>query len=142
MCSISQHSLIFEIVREIMSAIPVAGQQREISNEEERERNIQLHLVLMMHTATCESQQCPSANCAKMKSYFKHERQCRVRGCNICRRFRPLYTIHANRCDQSKCPVPNCAILQERWRQQTLQVQQVTDELKLQFPNWSAFGDS
>jgi E1A/CREB-binding protein len=44
----------------------------------ERQRNIQLHIQLIEHASRCNSPQCTSSNCAKMKSYLQHGRSCKV----------------------------------------------------------------
>ena len=44
----------------------------------ERQRNIQLHIQLIEHASRCNSSQCTSSNCAKMKSYLQHGRICNV----------------------------------------------------------------
>jgi E1A/CREB-binding protein len=44
----------------------------------ERQRNIQLHIQLIEHASRCNSSQCQSSNCAKMKSYLQHGRVCTV----------------------------------------------------------------
>ena len=53
---------------------------RALTEEErrERQRNIQLHIQLIEHASRCNSPQCTSSNCVKMKSYLQHGRICKV----------------------------------------------------------------
>jgi len=115
-----------------LTAIPVAGQSSELTDKDrkERQRSIQLHMTLLLHAATCKSQKCTSANCAKMKGLLKHGAQCKVKatgGCNVCKRIWALLQIHAKTCKVSNCPVPNCQAIRERFRQITLQQQSMDD---------------
>lgn len=95
----------------------------------ERERSVQLHLVLLSHAARCKEDKCPSANCARMKVLLRHEQACKVRakgGCGACKRIWALLHIHARTCGNastSPCHVPHCQ--QVRQRHLRLQQQQV-----------------
>mmetsp|Transcript_19184 Transcript_19184/g.24436 ORF Transcript_19184/g.24436 Transcript_19184/m.24436 type:complete len:931 (+) Transcript_19184:3-2795(+) len=116
-----------------LKAIPVAsGQQNELTEAQrkERQRNIHLHMTLLLHAATCKSPKCPSANCTKMKGLLKHGAQCQIKangGCNVCKRIWALLQIHARQCKQSTCPVPYCMSIRERFRQLTMQQQAMDD---------------
>ena len=44
----------------------------------DRERQIKLHIQLLEHASLCQSGSCPSPNCAKMKNYLKHFKDCPV----------------------------------------------------------------
>ena len=57
---------------------PGAGNGLTEEERRERQRNIQLHIQLIEHAARCNSPQCSSNNCAKMKSYLLHGRSCKV----------------------------------------------------------------
>merc|ERR1719330_159460 len=87
----------------------------------DRERNFQLHMKLLQHTATCLSSKCPLANCTKLKGFFRHTAACQVKargGCILCRRMWVLLQMHARQCKQSQCPVPKCTAIREKFRQQ------------------------
>jgi E1A/CREB-binding protein len=114
---------------------PVAitsAQQNELtdSQRKERQRSIQLHMTLLLHAATCNSAECPSANCTKMKGLLKHGAQCQVKatgGCNVCKRIWALLQIHARQCKTKVCRVPNCMAIRERVRQLKKQQQAMDD---------------
>ncbi|EED87256.1 hypothetical protein THAPSDRAFT_263785, partial [Thalassiosira pseudonana CCMP1335] len=122
-----------------LKAIPVGNQQNNLTAEQrkERQRSIQLHMTLLLHAATCKSQKCASANCAKMKGLLKHGSSCKVKangGCHVCKRIWALLQIHARQCKEDNCPVPNCMAIRERFRQLTLQ-QQAMDDRRRQMMN-------
>jgi len=106
-----------------LKPIPVAsGQQQQMTEEQrkERQRSIQLHMTLLLHAATCQKPDCPSANCTKMKGLLKHGASCQIKangGCHICKRIWALLQIHARQCKAKQCPVPNCTAIRERFRQ-------------------------
>jgi hypothetical protein len=53
---------------------PLTEEQRR-----ERNRSIQLHLQLLLHSARdCIGKKCASKNCEKMKEFLKHEPTCKV----------------------------------------------------------------
>lgn len=115
-----------------LKPIAVSGQQTELTDAQrkERQRSIQLHMTLLQHAATCNSQKCPSANCTKMKGLLKHGAQCKVKaagGCNVCKRIWALLQIHARQCKATQCPVPNCMAIRERVRQLKKQQQAMDD---------------
>jgi len=86
----------------------------------ERQKSIALHMTLLMHSSTCRSTKCSSANCAKMKGLLKHGANCKVKangGCNVCKRVWALLQIHARQCQTENCPVLNCNAIRERYRQ-------------------------
>lgn len=116
-----------------------SGPQNELNDAQrkERQRSIQLHMTLLLHAATCNSQNCPSANCTKMKGLLKHGAQCQVKatgGCNVCKRIWALLQIHARQCKATSCPVPNCMAIRERVRQ-LKQQQQAMDDRRRQEMN-------
>mmetsp|Transcript_1361 Transcript_1361/g.2314 ORF Transcript_1361/g.2314 Transcript_1361/m.2314 type:complete len:1768 (+) Transcript_1361:193-5496(+) len=122
-----------------LQPIPVGSQQSSLTPEQrkERQRSIQLHMTLLLHASTCRSQECQSANCAKMKGLLKHGTTCKVKangGCNVCKRIWALLQIHAKQCKQENCPVPNCMAIRERYRQLQLQ-QQAMDDRRRQMMN-------
>merc|ERR1719174_1389420 len=95
--------------------------QAQLTEEQrrDRQRSIQLHMQLLQHASGCRNQQCPSANCNKMKNLLKHGATCVTRvqgGCAICRRIWALLQIHARQCRRDTCMVPKCRQLKEQLR--------------------------
>lgn len=95
--------------------------QAQLTEEQrrDRQRSIQLHMQLLQHASGCQNQQCPSANCNKMKNLLKHGATCMTRvqgGCAICRRIWALLQIHARQCRRDTCMVPKCRQLKEQLR--------------------------
>jgi len=95
--------------------------QAQLTEEQRRDRHrsIQLHMQLLQHASGCRNQQCPSANCNKMKNLLKHGANCTTRvqgGCAICRRIWALLQIHARQCRREACVVPKCRQLKEQLR--------------------------
>ncbi len=122
-----------------LQTLRVGSEQSALTPEQrkERQRSIQLHMTLLLHASTCRSQECQSANCAKMKGLLKHGTTCKVKangGCNVCKRIWALLQIHAKQCKQENCPVPNCMAIRERYRQLRLQ-QQAMDDRRRQMMN-------
>jgi len=96
----------------------------------ERQRNLQLHIQLIEHASRCTSSSCGSSNCAKMKSYLKHGRTCKLKasgGCKICKRIWTLLRIHAQKCKDTVCPIPQCMAIREKIRQLAKQQQAMDD---------------
>jgi len=64
-----------------LTPTPVGEQQSQLmeAQRQERQRHIQLHLQLLQHAATCNSPNCPSRNCIKMKGLLRHGSTCTVR---------------------------------------------------------------
>jgi len=117
-----------------LQAIPVnTGEQKSQQTDaqrRERQRNIQLHLQLLRHAATCTSPTCHSANCMKMKGIFRHASSCpnRANGsCHVCKRIWMLFQIHARQCKEANCKVPNCNAIREKLRQLKKQQQAMDD---------------
>merc|ERR1712151_987254 len=73
----------------------------------DRQRNIQLHIQLIVHAAKCDSKTCKSTNCAKMKGFLQH-------------------------CKNPVCTVPNCLSIRERFRQLAKQQQAMDDRRRLE----------
>jgi E1A/CREB-binding protein len=95
--------------------------QAQLTEEQrrDRQRSIQLHMQLLQHASGCRNEQCPSANCNKMKNLLKHGATCITRvqgGCAICRRIWALLQIHARQCRRETCMVPKCRQLKEQLR--------------------------
>ena len=62
-----------------------------------RQKSIDLHLRLLVHSSSCQNPQCPSQNCRKMKTLLEHTKTCSPRArrqlCQICRRVIALLQI-------------------------------------------------
>lgn len=96
----------------------------------ERKRSLELHLQLLQHAATCNTTECKSRNCLKMKEFLKHDQNCKIRvakGCPVCKRIHSILQLHARSCRNDSCQVPNCAPLKDQMRQQANR-QQIMDD--------------
>eukprot|EP00547_Thalassionema_nitzschioides_P017986 CAMPEP_0194252774 /NCGR_PEP_ID=MMETSP0158-20130606/28374_1 /TAXON_ID=33649 /ORGANISM="Thalassionema nitzschioides, Strain L26-B" /LENGTH=428 /DNA_ID=CAMNT_0038990263 /DNA_START=48 /DNA_END=1334 /DNA_ORIENTATION=- len=72
------------------------------------------------HVTKCNSPSCPSSNCAKMKSYLQHGKDCQVKhsgGCIICKRIWTTLCTHAMSCENSLCRIPQCKAIRVKMRQ-------------------------
>jgi len=127
------------------------------AQRKQRQRNLELHIQLIEHASRCTSPSCSSKNCAKMKEYLQHARNCKVNiqmslfcsaklynqpshvfsfmclqtkvvgGCRICKRIWTLLRIHAQRCKEPVCPIPQCMIIREKMRELKKQQQAMDD---------------
>jgi len=91
---------------------------RAMSAEERQARMLQLQrtMELLVHASACQSPQCQSSNCAKVKTLFQHAFSCTMKatgGCGLCRRMWTLLQVHAKGCQKPNCPVPRCRDLKE-----------------------------
>jgi hypothetical protein len=107
---------------------PLKKQSHTHENAEQRQRNIALHIHLLVHASQCRNDKCPSGNCKKMKNLLRHGQTCQKKvrgGCNICRRIWALLQIHARGCraPYGKCPVPRCRQLRDFQRKARIQEQ-------------------
>merc|ERR1711998_388165 len=81
----------------------VSGQPTQQLTEEqkkEREKSIQMHLHLLNHASSCNSQ-CKSKNCARMRDFLRHDQTCKngtKGGCPLCKKMHNLFTLHARSC--------------------------------------------
>lgn len=115
--------------------MPVSGSSsvQPLTEEQRRERNrsIQLHLQLLLHSARdCVGKTCASKNCEKMKEFLKHEPTCKVgfkKGCPTCKKVLNLLNLHARSCRVDQCPVPKCMEIKEKTRQNQLKQRQMDD---------------
>ena len=75
-----------------------------------RQRNIELHLLLLQHAHQCTNPTCPSSNCRKMKELLEHQKNCQsgFNNCIRCRRLKFLIDFHSQRCYNRNCTIPNC----------------------------------
>ena len=105
---------------------PLTEEQRR-----ERNRSIQLHLQLLLHSARdCVGKKCASKNCEKMKEFLRHEPTCPVgtkKGCPTCKKVLNLLNLHARNCRVDDCPVPKCKEIKEKTRQNQLKQRQMDD---------------
>uniref|UniRef100_K3X9X7 histone acetyltransferase n=1 Tax=Globisporangium ultimum (strain ATCC 200006 / CBS 805.95 / DAOM BR144) TaxID=431595 RepID=K3X9X7_GLOUD len=103
-------------------------EQRRV--QENRAKNVRLHMQLLVHSSTCANGSCGSSNCEKMKELMRHGAQCKLRaygGCTICRRVWALLQLHARQCREYECKVPRCHDLREHVRKLQLQQQLMDD---------------
>jgi len=125
-----------------MSVESDSGQEGQTSSSglteeqrQQRQRNLMLHIQLIEHASRCKSSSCTSSNCAKMKNYLQHARNCRVKvqgGCKICKRIWTLLRIHAQKCKDTVCPIPQCMAIRDRMRQLQKQQQAMDDRRRLE----------
>ena len=114
-------------------AVSGSSSVQPLTDEQRRERNrsIQLHLQLLLHSARdCIGKKCTSKNCEKMKEFLKHEPNCKVgtkKGCPTCKKVLNLLTLHARNCRVENCPVPKCVEIKEKIRQQQLKQRQMDE---------------
>ena len=55
------------------AAVLSSDKKRKKTDEmNDRAKNIQLHMTLLVHASACRNNKCPSANCAKMKALLTH----------------------------------------------------------------------
>mmetsp|Transcript_12695 Transcript_12695/g.29860 ORF Transcript_12695/g.29860 Transcript_12695/m.29860 type:complete len:283 (+) Transcript_12695:473-1321(+) len=110
---------------EIVGPEPTESAERRAA----REKSILLHMRLLTHTSTCNSPQCTSQNCRKLKSLLRHSMVCPARGnkqvCHVCRRVYALLHIHARDCREDSCTVLHCRVFRERIRQTRRQQSQM-----------------
>jgi len=100
-----------------------------MSKEERQQRMKQLQrtMELLVHASGCQSEKCSSSNCTKVKSLFQHAFTCQMKatgGCGLCRRLWTLLQVHAKGCFQADCPVPRCRDLKEYRRRAAEQVEE------------------
>ena len=77
---ICTHTLVAKAV-ETDSNQSSSGSSSNLTEDQlkERQRNINLHIKLLEHASLCNSDNCASSNCAKMKQYLNHSKDCKVR---------------------------------------------------------------
>lgn len=115
--------------------MPASADNSELTEIEEQRkelhRNVHLHLSLLLHAVKCDTANCPSAQCAKMKGVLNHGRTCTqlktTGSCDLCRRIWALLQLHARKCKVSMCPVPKCMAIRERLLQLKRQQQALED---------------
>jgi len=114
-------------------AVSGSSSLQPLTEEQRRERNrsIQLHLQLLLHSARdCIGKKCNSKNCEKMKEFLKHEPSCKVgfkKGCPTCKKVLNLLNLHARSCRVDDCPVPRCVQIKDKIKQNLLKQRQMDD---------------
>lgn len=109
----------------------------------DRQRKLLIQIQLVEHASRCDSKECTSSNCVKMKTYLKHASQCRVKvvgGCKICKRIWTLLRIHAQKCKTAECPIPQCNAIRDKMRQLQKQQQAMDDRRRLEMNRHMRFG--
>ena len=106
---------------ELKKVDPLKDSNNGGQNASVQKKNVQLHMKLLQHAASCRDPGCKSTNCTKMKALLKHGAKCETRatgGCRICRRIWALLQIHARQCrlPHGQCKVPRCADLKTHLR--------------------------
>ncbi|CAK9098049.1 Histone acetyltransferase HAC1 [Durusdinium trenchii] len=104
-----------------MKRIEQKNRSKEDEEKKNHNKNIQLHMELLVHASSCNQRDCNSRNCSKMKALLAHGKSCMVRlsgNCRICRRIWVLLQIHARQCRKpsGRCPVPRCADIKDHLR--------------------------
>jgi E1A/CREB-binding protein len=76
------HQLVGKVV-ETESNKSGSGSNSNLTEKQrkERQKNINLHIKLLEHASMCNSPNCASSNCAKMKNYLEHSQDCKVCVC-------------------------------------------------------------
>ena len=116
-----------------LRAVSVANGQpaQQLTEEQrkEREKSIQMHLHLLNHASSCNSQ-CKSKNCARMREFLRHGQTCKngtKGGCPLCKKIYNLLTLHARSCKNDNCKVAKCNEIREQMRKME-QRQQAMDD--------------
>ena len=108
------------------------NQPKQLTEEQrrDRQRSLLVHLQLLMHSVNCDSKECVSRNCIKMKEFIKHEMECKIKvqkGCPQCKRMYNLLQMHAKACRLEVCKVPNCGAIREHIKQMEMRQQLMDD---------------
>lgn len=101
-----------------MATSSTTAPPKQVTEEQrrERQRNVALHLQLLVHASCCNAESCSSKNCLKMKDFLKHGNTCKdtiKKGCPLCKRIHNLLQLHARQCKLERCPVPKCREIRE-----------------------------
>ena len=118
-------------------AVGGSNQAKKLTEEQrkERQRSIQVHLQLLVHSSTCDG--CTSRNCHKMKDFIKHGQNCPYgtkKGCHNCKRIYNILQLHARSCRVDKCPVFKCVEIRAHLRNRA-QIQQQMDDNRRRMMN-------
>jgi E1A/CREB-binding protein len=108
---------------------PASREAESAERRRARQKSVDLHMRLLIHSSSCTNPQCPSQNCRKMKGLLEHTKVCSSRStkkpCQICRRVFALLQIHSRDCRDDACPVLYCKVFRERVRQMRRQQNQL-----------------
>eukprot|EP00239_Pterosperma_sp_CCMP1384_P009689 CAMPEP_0197866002 /NCGR_PEP_ID=MMETSP1438-20131217/43976_1 /TAXON_ID=1461541 /ORGANISM="Pterosperma sp., Strain CCMP1384" /LENGTH=1499 /DNA_ID=CAMNT_0043484531 /DNA_START=201 /DNA_END=4700 /DNA_ORIENTATION=- len=104
------------------------GEGRPMTDQDRRARlaNLQRTMALLVHASSCSVQNCPTVDCYKVKTLFKHGMECTRKaggGCHYCRRMCTLLQVHAKNCRDDNCQVPRCRDLKSYRRMQHEQME-------------------
>lgn len=119
------------------------GSRLTDAQRQERQRKLMMHIQLIEHASKCNSKNCSSSNCARMKNYLKHASVCKTKvmgGCKICKRIWTLLRIHAQKCKERNCAIPQCNAIREKMRQLQKQQQAMDDRRRLEMNRHMRFG--
>jgi len=112
----------------------------KLSNEE-RARNLNEHLKLLVHATTCKiigKNRCKVHSCHSMKQLIHHLKTCTVahkNTCTVCTRVLSLLSMHAKQCNvRGRCSVLFCDRIRER-NKRLLQPQQLMDDRRREAQN-------
>lgn len=124
---IHQHQL-----RTLGDAASNAPQQLTEQQRKDRQKNLQMHLQLLHHSANLciNNPLCVSRNCMQMKKFLEHELTCPIKvqkGCPQCKKMYSLLQLHARSCRIDNCKVPNCAAIRDHMRQMEQRQQKMDD---------------
>lgn len=126
---ICTHTLVAKAVETNQAS---SGSNSNLTDDQrkERQRNINLHIKLLEHASLCNNDNCASSNCAKMKQYLNHSKDCKEKmagGCKICKRIWTLLRYHATSCKDPNCKIPQCKNIRDRMRLLAKQQQAMDD---------------
>lgn len=104
-----------------LKQLPISGdgglpQQLTEEQRRERQRNLQLHLQLLLHSSSCIGTECNVRSCKKMKEYIDHFHSCKdsvAKRCPTCSKLNAILQIHARHCRVDDCKVPKCGEIKE-----------------------------
>ena len=124
---IHQHQL-----RTLGDAASAAPQQLTEQQRKDKQKNLQMHLQLLHHSANLciNNPACVSRNCMQMKKFLEHELTCPIKvqkGCPQCKKMYSLLQLHARSCRVDNCKVPNCAAIRDHIRQMEQRQQKMDD---------------
>jgi len=117
---------------------PIDMESRGESHEE-RARNINEHLKLLVHASNCTVKpRCKVNSCYQMKQLIQHLKTCSItqkNTCTVCRRVLSLLSMHAKQCTvRGPCNILFCDRIRER-NKRLRQQQQLIDDRRREAQN-------
>jgi len=110
-------------------------------HSEERAKNLDEHLKLLVHATTCTiigKSKCTVPRCHQMKQLLHHLRTCTIaqkNTCTVCTRVLSLLSMHAKQCNiRGRCNVLFCDRIRER-NKRLLHQQQLMDDRRREAQN-------